>query len=69
MQMLNIFQSLLFIQNKHAGYFHENKKTIMNYIHIEWSIPLRVALTEEDIPTGLKNDIEILILPFHNMSI
>jgi hypothetical protein len=69
MQTLNIFQSLLFIQNKHAGYFHENKKTIMNYIHIEWSIPLRVALTEDDIPISLKNDIETLILPINNLSI
>ena len=69
MQMLNIFQSLLFIQNKHAGYFHENKKTIMNYIHIEWTIPLRVALTEDDIPPCLKNDIEALILPINNLSI
>jgi hypothetical protein len=69
MQTLNIFQSLLFIQDKHAGYFHENKKTIMNYIHIEWTIPLRVALTEYDIPTCLKNDIETLILPINNLSI
>lgn len=69
MQTLNIFQSLLFIQNKHAGYFHENKKTIMNYIHIEWSIPLRVALIEDDIPISLKKDIETLILPINNLSI
>ena len=69
MQMLNIFQSLLFIQNKHAGYFHENKKTIMNYIHIDWQAPLSVALTENDIPPSLKSDIDELILPINNVHI
>jgi hypothetical protein len=66
MQKLNIFQSLLFIQDKHKGYFNKHHTSIMHLVHIEWRQPLKVALIEEDIPIDLKNDIELLILQYGN---
>ncbi len=66
MQTLNIFQSLLFIQDKHEGYFSKQGKSIMNLVKIDWEQSLNITVTDLNIPPELRNDIESLILPLGN---
>jgi len=60
MPQLNIFKLLLAIQDKHAGYFLENKKTIMNYIDIQWTPQPHVTITDHAIPAAVNEDVESL---------
>ena len=61
MPQLNIFKLLLAIQDKHAGYFKENKKTIMNYIDVQWTPQLHVFVTDQAIPLDINEDIKALV--------
>ena len=60
MPQLNIFKLLLAIQDKHASYFLENKKTIMNYIDVQWTPQLQVTITDHAIPAAVNEDVESL---------
>jgi hypothetical protein len=66
MAQLNIFNALLLLQEKNAGYFKSMQANIMNFIEISWSQPIRVNIKNEKMPGQLRRDIEEFLLPLNN---
>lgn len=66
MAQLNIFNALLLLQEKNAGYFKGVQADIMNFIEINWSPQIRVNIKNKKMPDELRQDIEEYLLPLNN---
>ena len=60
--MADIFSSLLYIQEKHNHFFFDRKKTILDFIKIDWNTPIKIAIINDDMPKELLADIEGTLL-------
>jgi len=53
---------LLCIQEKHNVFFLDRKKTIIDYIKIDWNNPITIAIINYDMPKELLADIREMLL-------
>ena len=60
--MADIFSSLLCIQEKHNDFFLDRKKTIIDYIKIDWNNQITIAIINDDMPKELLADIREMLL-------
>lgn len=66
MAQLNIFNTLLQLQEKNAAYFKSTQTDIMSFIEINWNHPMQVNIKNKKMPQQLRQDIEKTLLPFNN---
>jgi len=65
MAQLNIFNALLLLQEKNAGYFKAVQANIMSFIEINWRPPIQINIKNKKMPEQLRQDIEELLLPLN----